>query len=67
MNLAAKEYVAAQDPSDPGALVLSRFAGAANELTDAILVNPTISMHWLKVFSRRSSFREPSGYCVGVA
>ncbi|QHO75722.1 hypothetical protein ACH79_26960 [Bradyrhizobium sp. CCBAU 051011] len=40
MNLAAKEYVAAQDPSDPGALVLSRFAGAADELTDAILVNP---------------------------
>ena len=40
MNLVAKEYVAAQDPSDPGALVLSRFAGAAAELTDALLVNP---------------------------
>ena len=32
MNLVAKEYVAAQDPEDPGVLVLSRFAGAAAEL-----------------------------------
>jgi trehalose 6-phosphate synthase len=40
MNLVAKEYVAAQDPEDPGVLVLSRFAGAAEELTDAIIINP---------------------------
>jgi trehalose 6-phosphate synthase len=40
MNLVAKEYVAAQDPEDPGVLVLSRFAGAANELKAALLVNP---------------------------
>jgi trehalose 6-phosphate synthase len=40
MNLVAKEYVAAQDPQDPGVLVLSRFAGAANELTSALIVNP---------------------------
>lgn len=40
MNLVAKEYVAAQDPEDPGVLVLSKFAGAAQELSDAILVNP---------------------------
>lgn len=40
MNLVAKEYVAAQDPEDPGALVLSEFAGAADQLKDAILVNP---------------------------
>lgn len=40
MNLVAKEYVAAQDPSDPGVLVLSQFAGAASELKDALLVNP---------------------------
>jgi trehalose 6-phosphate synthase len=40
MNLVAKEFVAAQDPADPGALVLSRFAGAARELDSAILVNP---------------------------
>jgi trehalose 6-phosphate synthase len=40
MNLVAKEYVAAQDPDNPGVLVLSRFAGAAEQLTDALLVNP---------------------------
>jgi trehalose 6-phosphate synthase len=40
MNLVAKEYVAAQNPSDPGVLVLSKFAGAANELDAALLVNP---------------------------
>ena len=40
MNLVAKEYVASQDPDNPGVLVLSRFAGAAQELTDALLVNP---------------------------
>jgi trehalose 6-phosphate synthase len=40
MNLVAKEYVAAQDPEDPGVLVLSRFAGASEELRDAIVVNP---------------------------
>src|SRR4029079_8215725 len=40
MNLVAKEYVAAQDPDNPGVLLLSRFAGAAFELTDAILTNP---------------------------
>jgi trehalose 6-phosphate synthase len=40
MNLVAKEYVAAQDPDDPGVLILSRFAGAALQLKDALLVNP---------------------------
>ncbi|WP_379554596.1 alpha,alpha-trehalose-phosphate synthase (UDP-forming) [Qipengyuania sp. DGS5-3] len=40
MNLVAKEYVAAQDPDDPGVLILSRFAGAAHQLKDAVLVNP---------------------------
>jgi trehalose 6-phosphate synthase len=40
MNLVAKEYVAAQSPEDPGVLVLSRFAGAAQELSGALLVNP---------------------------
>ena len=40
MNLVAKEYVAAQDPADPGVLVLSRFAGAACQLDGALLVNP---------------------------
>ncbi len=40
MNLVAKEYVAAQDPADPGVLVLSRFAGAAEGMPEALLVNP---------------------------
>jgi trehalose 6-phosphate synthase len=40
MNLVAKEYVAAQNAADPGVLVLSKFAGAANELDTALLVNP---------------------------
>jgi trehalose 6-phosphate synthase len=40
MNLVAKEYVAAQDPDDPGVLILSRFAGAAINFRRALLVNP---------------------------
>jgi trehalose 6-phosphate synthase len=40
MNLVAKEYVAAQNPFDPGVLVLSAFAGAAKELDAALIVNP---------------------------
>jgi trehalose 6-phosphate synthase len=40
MNLVAKEYVAAQLDDDPGVLVLSKFAGAAQELTEALIVNP---------------------------
>jgi trehalose 6-phosphate synthase len=40
MNLVAKEYVAAQNPFDPGVLVLSNYAGAARQLDSALLVNP---------------------------
>ncbi len=40
MNLVAKEFVASQDPQDPGALILSRFSGAALELDGALIVNP---------------------------
>ena len=40
MNLVAKEYIAAQDPQDPGVLVLSRFAGASRQLGAALIVNP---------------------------
>jgi trehalose 6-phosphate synthase len=40
MNLVAKEYVAAQDPADPGVLVLSRFCGAAEQMALALLTNP---------------------------
>jgi trehalose 6-phosphate synthase len=39
MNLVAKEFVAARD-DERGVLVLSRFTGAARELTEALLVNP---------------------------
>ena len=40
MNLVAKEYVAAQDPENPGVLVLSQFAGAAEQFEHAVLINP---------------------------
>jgi trehalose 6-phosphate synthase len=40
MNLVAKEYVASQDQEDPGVLILSRFAGAVEELQQALVVNP---------------------------
>jgi trehalose 6-phosphate synthase len=40
MNLVAKEFIAAQDPEGAGVLILSRFAGAAEQLCDALLVNP---------------------------
>lgn len=40
MNLVAKEYVAAQDEDDPGVLILSEFAGAAEQMQDALVVNP---------------------------
>ena len=40
MNLVAKEFVAAQDEDDPGVLILSHFAGAADQMPDALMVNP---------------------------
>ncbi|CAL4869226.1 Trehalose-6-phosphate synthase (plasmid) [Asticcacaulis sp. MM231] len=40
MNLVAKEFVAAQDPANPGVLVLSQFAGAAEHMKEALIVNP---------------------------
>ena len=40
MNLVAKEFVASQDADDPGVLILSRFAGAAHECKEALLINP---------------------------
>ncbi len=40
MNLVAKEFIASQDPADPGVLVLSHLTGAARELCSAIIVNP---------------------------
>jgi trehalose-6-phosphate synthase len=40
MNLVAKEFVASQDDADPGVLLLSKFAGAAEEMDQAVLTNP---------------------------
>ena len=40
MNLVAKEYVAAQNAENPGVLILSKFAGAAEDLVEALIVNP---------------------------
>jgi trehalose 6-phosphate synthase len=40
MNLVAKEFVAAQEPENPGVLILSQFAGAAAELEGALTINP---------------------------
>lgn len=40
MSLVAKEYIAAQDPNDPGVLVLSKYAGAAEQMTAALIVDP---------------------------
>jgi trehalose 6-phosphate synthase len=40
MNLVAKEFVASQNPEDPGVLILSRFAGAARQMKEALLINP---------------------------
>lgn len=40
MNLVAKEFVAAQEPDNPGVLILSKFAGAAAQLKTALMVNP---------------------------
>ena len=40
MNLVAKEYIAAQDPADPGVLILSKYAGAAEQMREALIVDP---------------------------
>ncbi|MPW11757.1 trehalose-6-phosphate synthase [Paraburkholderia sp. CNPSo 3155] len=40
MNLVAKEYIAAQNPENPGVLVLSTGAGSASQLSDSLLVPP---------------------------
>ena len=40
MNLVAHEFIGSQNPEDPGVLVLSRFAGAAEIFSEALLVNP---------------------------
>jgi trehalose 6-phosphate synthase len=59
MNLVAKEFVAAQDPDDPGVLVLSRFAGAARELRSALLVNPYDMENTANAIAMALSMRRP--------
>lgn len=40
MNLVAPEYVAAQNPKNPGVLILSQFAGIASYFEEALIINP---------------------------
>jgi trehalose 6-phosphate synthase len=58
MNLVAKEYVAAQPPHDPGVLVLSSFAGAADELKQAIVINPSDPEDIVEAISAALTMRE---------
>jgi trehalose 6-phosphate synthase len=59
MNLVAKEYVAAQAERDPGILMLSRFAGAAEELKEALLVNPHDTNEMARALDRALNMRRP--------
>jgi trehalose 6-phosphate synthase len=59
MNLVAKEYVAAQNPDDPGVLILSRFAGAARQLTEALLVNPNSPEEIADALKRALTMEKP--------
>jgi hypothetical protein len=58
MNLVAEEYVAAQHESDPGVLVLSRLAGAAQILKSASLRPMIAQITTLPDYTFRSSTRE---------
>jgi trehalose 6-phosphate synthase len=40
MNLVSKDYITSQDYLDPGVLIISKFAGAAEDLEEAIVVDP---------------------------
>src|SRR4029078_3970477 len=59
MNLVAKEYVAAQDPLDPGVLILSRFAGAARQMTEALLINPNSPEEIADALKRALTMEKP--------
>jgi trehalose 6-phosphate synthase len=59
MNLVAKEFVAAQNPEDPGVLVLSRFAGAAGQLKEALLVNPNSAEEIADALRRALAMEKP--------
>jgi len=59
MNLVAKEFVAAQNPDDPGVLILSRFAGAARQMPDALLVNPNSPEEIADALKRALAMEKP--------
>jgi trehalose 6-phosphate synthase len=59
MNLVAKEFVAAQNPDDPGVLVLSRFAGAAGQLKEALLINPNSPEEISEALKRALAMEQP--------
>src|SRR5262249_41018003 len=59
MNLVAKEYVASQGARDPGVLMLSRFAGAAEELKEALLINPHDTNEMAKMLDRALKMHRP--------
>jgi trehalose 6-phosphate synthase len=59
MNLVAKEYVAAQNPDDPGVLILSRFAGAARQMPEALLVNPNSPEEIADALKRALTMEKP--------
>jgi trehalose 6-phosphate synthase len=59
MNLVAKEFVAAQPPEDPGVLILSRFAGAARQLKEAILINPSSPEEVAEALKQALSMEKP--------
>jgi trehalose 6-phosphate synthase len=59
MNLVAKEYVAAQLGKDPGVLMLSRFAGAAEEPKEALLINPHDTNEMARTLDRALNMRRP--------
>ncbi|MEO8112975.1 MAG: trehalose-6-phosphate synthase, partial [Phenylobacterium sp.] len=59
MNLVAKEYVAAQNPEDPGVLILSRFAGAAGQMKEALLVNPNSPEEVAEALKRALAMEKP--------
>ncbi len=59
MNLVAKEFVAAQNPEDPGVLILSRFAGAAGQMQEALLVNPNSTEEVADALKRALAMERP--------
>ena len=68
MNLVAKEYVAAQDPEDPGVLVLSEFAGAAEQMHGGASRQPARHRRrWPTPSTARCTCRSTSVASAGAA